>query len=762
MLYQIFDWISRKIDSFRGVILILIGIAILYSMWIIPNLTIDNNITSWYTEGDPALKEYKSFLGTFGNDEVIITCITDTIPYYDEENIKSTIATVNDLTSIQRVSNVLAYTNIPYRYVGKDYQSLTDIYLDKANVPAASNVKRWMTLSFSRERLIGKSDSTIIIYIWPDTLQAFGIDSSGLYDKIDSVIYFNKGQNIHLSKGGVGVIYRAINDLTQSNGMLYLFFSYIILIAITIVFLRSYSVTIITFIVIFFTNILLLGFMAAFNKPVNTVNLAIPPLIMVIGVANMMHFVFYSREKAVNIKNNSAILLALLSVVSIPVMFNMVTTAGGFLSLMSSSVHITRDFGLLATISVLLVSLLTWFAVVIFRRRLLKIDFCFVFIDKIGQRVGSVMLWSFKNPYKVFMCFLFITLISIYGLTKVKIDTDPLEFIPKNHKVRIDHDNLVKQIDNYVPLEFVVKFKKGIWRQKQNLALLDKIQTDIEKDTNVSATVSVVDFVKEAYKNTPGHRLYGTNNIMQMSQSKLTQITGRMQNENAINSMAVKNGNRVRITANIPFTSANHFKKIYTGIEDGLQDYCDKAEISVSGYIPLYSAIVSTVTKDQVKSILLALSIIILIMFIVLRSGRFVLVSIPSNIFPILLILGLMGFFKINLDLVTVTLSATILGIVVDDTLHILFGYKKYLSENISPEEASKKIGLISGNAVVSTSIILVLGYTILAFSSIPILSVTGFLMIIAFTSALFADICLIPAFMSLFSWASKKIVSGF
>ncbi len=122
----------------------------------------------------------------------------------------------------------------------------------------------------------------------------------------------------------------------------------------------------------------------------------------------------------------------------------------------------------------------------------------------------------------------------------------------------------------------------------------------------------------------------------------------------------------------------------------------------------------------------------------------------PSNLLPILMILGLMRWTGIPLDIVTVTLAATILAIILDDTLHMLFAYKQLLSEGFSPEAATNEVAQLTGSAVFSASVILVLGYSILAISSVPILSTTGLLMVIAIVAALIADLFLLPALLKL------------
>jgi uncharacterized protein len=392
---------------------------------------------------------------------------------------------------------------------------------------------------------------------------------------------------------------------------------------------------------------------------------------------------------------------------------------------------------------------LSFIAIIIFHKRLFKIDFSYDLLGAITFRVDAIMNWSSRHYKAVIGAILLVVVISIVGISRINIDTKPLSFIPNNHALREGHELITREIGNYISLEFVLKYNKSSWKAKRNLITLDEVQKLVAADTSVTSTLSILDFIKDAYQRTPGNKLEAGEDLSGMSQMKLSQLSSTIQDEPFIRRLSTSDGDELRILAGIPFTSANQFKAIHQRITQSVQSkYGDQLEFRASGYIPLYARIVDTVLTDQINSILLAIGVIFALIFIVLGSFKLALLAMPSNLAPILVILGIMGWGGIPLDIVTVTLAATILAIIVDDTLHMLFTYKRLLAEGISTEEATNQVAKLTGSAVFSASMILILGYSILAISSVPILSTTGILMVVAVVTGLLADLFLLPAML--------------
>ena len=119
---------------------------------------------------------------------------------------------------------------------------------------------------------------------------------------------------------------------------------------------------------------------------------------------------------------------------------------------------------------------------------------------------------------------------------------------------------------------------------------------------------------------------------------------------------------------------------------------------------------IAHILKDQINSLALAFVVIFLLIAGILRSGFLSILAIILNGIPVAVVLGFMGATGIKLDVATVTIAAALLGIVVDDTVHILYQLKRSLKEHTFLEDALRDVARHSGLAVLSTSFIFCLG----------------------------------------------------
>ena len=156
--------------------------------------------------------------------------------------------------------------------------------------------------------------------------------------------------------------------------------------------------------------------------------------------------------------------------------------------------------------------------------------------------------------------------------------------------------------------------------------------------------------------------------------------------------------------------------------------------------------------------VLLAISAILLF---ALRSIRLGLISIVPNVIPAVLGFGVWGLTVGQVGLSLSVVVAMTIGIVVDDTVHFLSKYRRARREyGQSSEEAVRYAFDTAGRALFATTVVLVAGFLIFAFSPFVPTAQVGVLtaMIIAF--ALIADLSLLPALLTAVDRGAEKRTS--
>jgi predicted RND superfamily exporter protein len=197
-------------------------------------------------------------------------------------------------------------------------------------------------------------------------------------------------------------------------------------------------------------------------------------------------------------------------------------------------------------------------------------------------------------------------------------------------------------------------------------------------------------------------------------------------------------------------------------VRDAAQDAAGtRAEVRVSGYLPLYAQIIEHVVEDQVRSFSAAFLLVFLVVSVALRSWRFALVAIPPNLLPVCILLGVMGFAGINLNIATVTVAAVVLGVIVDDTVHLLHRLRRELSIEHDLETAMRNVARASGLAVVCTSMVFAAGFLTISLAASDAVADAGLLMAVAVVAALLTDLLLLPAFIGLLFGRARAARQG-
>jgi predicted RND superfamily exporter protein len=159
---------------------------------------------------------------------------------------------------------------------------------------------------------------------------------------------------------------------------------------------------------------------------------------------------------------------------------------------------------------------------------------------------------------------------------------------------------------------------------------------------------------------------------------------------------------------------------------------------------------VDYVVSGTVWGLAISTVIVFAMVGLLLRSLPLTLAAVPTNLFPVALVFGVMGWAGMPLDIATATIGAIVLGISVDDTIHFLFRYREQRQEGVPPAEAVAGTYRETGRAVVFASIVLALGFAVLATSSSKSIAYFGIVSSISIVGAMLADLLLLPVLLLL------------
>jgi predicted RND superfamily exporter protein len=207
-------------------------------------------------------------------------------------------------------------------------------------------------------------------------------------------------------------------------------------------------------------------------------------------------------------------------------------------------------------------------------------------------------------------------------------------------------------------------------------------------------------------------------------------------------------GNQVRIAIRV-FESDPSLQReaLMQNIRDRLTDKLgyESSQVHLSGMLVLYNNMLQSLFRSQILTIGVVFLAILFMFAILFRNAKMASIAIVPNVFAALLVLGLMGWLRIPLDLMTINVAAISIGIAVDDTIHYVHRFTREFDKDQDYWAAVNRSHASIGRAMYYTTVTVTLGFSILALSSfVPTIYfglLTGFAMLIA----LLADLTLLP-----------------
>jgi predicted RND superfamily exporter protein len=174
-------------------------------------------------------------------------------------------------------------------------------------------------------------------------------------------------------------------------------------------------------------------------------------------------------------------------------------------------------------------------------------------------------------------------------------------------------------------------------------------------------------------------------------------------------------------------------------------------QLQINGFSVVFSQLNDFILETQFKSFFAAFFVAFLCLLVFIRSLRTTILVLIPNILPLALLAIFMSLLDIPLDVSTAMITPIMLGIAMDDTIHLVYKYKASKTNTTSPEHRIDAAMVYTGNALFSTTIALVAGFLIISSSAVPSVRDFGLLCAVTVAIALITDIFYLPALLKKF-----------
>lgn len=717
-------------------------------------LKVDNALEVWFVDDDPALVQYREFLEDFGNDEVVVTVVGGLEDPLAPESLRRLDALTRAHQAVDGIDRVLSLTSLPVLRGAGDGGRFGPASEGAAGAVDVEALRAAVEGGGLAGRLVGRDGESLVVYTWLAARSGVDAERPRILDALRAATAGAlAGSGFSASHAGMGLMYDAINRATLGEGALFIGLSYVVIGLALLAVTRSWRWTLLAALAVGAADVALLGLMGWLERPLTMYSMTLPSLVLVLGVAGVLHLANHGGAEGGALRGAAP--GALLGAVAVPALVNALTESVGFFSLATARTAITRDFGVFAGVGVLLA-----FA-------------CFLVVFSLGGRWAGPPRRSaalrralervsvaccrvaLRSPRAVLLAAGLVAAISVLGVLRLRADTLAIDFLPDAHTFRADSARVEASVGPYLPLELVLTLPEGTdWKEPRFLRRLEAASRELEAK-GLGRPLSVIDVLREVAAAASGRRAIDT--ALPESDEGLRALAARLGAVDEasggvlLERLVARGGGRVRLTSAVPMSTALTFKARGLAAEASTKALLqDAAGVSLGGYLPLNWRMAEGVVDDQLSSFGLAFVVIFAVILVTLRDVRLAALALPPNILPVALTLGLMGFLGIRLDIATVTIAATVLGIVVDDTIHVLHQVHGELARGRPVAAALLRVGKRSSVGVLSTSLVLCAGFGVIALSSVHSVAEIGSLTAIAVGAAALADLLVLPAAASL------------
>ena len=205
---------------------------------------------------------------------------------------------------------------------------------------------------------------------------------------------------------------------------------------------------------------------------------------------------------------------------------------------------------------------------------------------------------------------------------------------------------------------------------------------------------------------------------------------------------------RILVRHNIATTA--RLKEVLKSLQDYLDQHLDRGLTArITGDSMLSLSATNRMIFGQLQSVLLILTFFVLIISFIFTDLRVGLLAAVPNIFPVIILFGVMGYADIPLNIGTTMAAAIAVGIAVDDTLHFMLRYNQELKSSKSQTLAMQQTLFEEALPVVSASVALSVGFLVFAQSAFDPVAQFGMLSALVIVTALIADFVITPLLIS-------------
>ncbi|MBG0782195.1 MAG: MMPL family transporter [Bacteroidales bacterium] len=714
-------------------------------------------------ESDSTIIIYENFKKQFGEDGSVMFVGLQDEKLFELDHFQAWYDLTNEVRSIEGVEEAVSVARI-FQLQRNDSLKKFDFVPIISSKPQTqqeldSLKKLIYQLPFYEGRLFNSETNVNMMMITLDKQVLNTKNRVALIHEIESTLNkFSEQYDIRLYYSGMPYIRTITSEKIQNELVLFVFLSLVMASIILYAFFRSFRAVFFIIVIVLITVVIMFGTLAIFGFKITILTGILPPLLIVIGVENSIFLLNkYYNEFLIHGNKIKALSRVIRRIGAANLLTN-ATTAAGFAAFTITGNALLVEFGIIASINILIAYIVSLF--------LIPIIFSYLpnpkpqhiqhfekgNVNKLLQKIVWVVL---NRRNVVYIITGVVVIAGLFGVVRLRTTGNMVDDI--SHKSRLYKDLMFfeKHFKGVMPFEVSIdtKKKKGLLRAS-TLQKLEALQDSMAVYPELSKPVSMVEVVKFSkqafFKGNPDYYELPNNQERNFLLSYIPNLEGGG-SKSIINSFVDSTLQKTRISvqmANIGTTEIDALQKSIKPTIDKIFPP-DDFIVNITGSSIVFLEGTNYLVKNLISSLLLALLVIAILMALTFTSFKMVVISLIPNLIPQLLTAAMMGYAGISIKPSTILIFSIALGISVDNTIHFLSRYRLQLIMNDWKIKESVLAALLeTGFSMIYSAVVLFFGFAIFILSSFGGTEALGYLVSFTLLAAMLSNLFVLPSLL--------------
>tara|TARA_B100000029_G_scaffold356088_1_gene348923 strand:+ start:1195 stop:3669 length:2475 start_codon:yes stop_codon:yes gene_type:complete len=527
-------------------------------------------------------------------------------------------------------------------------------------------------------------------------------------------------------------------------------------------------------------GLFVVGFLGLVDWRVTVVSSNFIALLLIISISLSIHIIVRYQEIAGREQSLSQNELVSLTIQEMfrPCLYTALTTMVAFASLSISDIKPVIEFGKMMVMGILFAFIFTFTVLpsIISLINKLSSDSEKDFSKGLTLHFAS---YTSNNGKVVVALSSLLLIVSLIGITKLTVENRFIDYFKESTEIYQGMELLDLKLGGTAPLDIVLESPQdfvqesadfdddfeddfgfdetssnGYWWNIINIKRLEAVHDYMDSLPEVGKVLSVASGIKVAEELKDGEP------ISELDLALVKNLLPEDIKETLLSSYISEDENQVRISSRVLETSKTLKRNdLLNEIENTLENEFGfkKGEYRLTGLAVLYNNMLQSLFSSQIAT-LGVVFVVIMMMFVVLfRSLYLAVIGMIPNLLAASVVLGTMGWMKVPLDIMTITVAAISVGMAVDNTIHYIHRFKLEFRKTSNYEVSMKNSHNTIGRAMFYTSTTIIIGFLVLVTSNFNPTVYFGLFVSLAMFMALMGALTLLPQLLMILKPLGKE-----